>query len=271
MAKSPLTHEVPTREDDDLLERSVKKTKLGDRALETAVMDSSMEVPCSEVPETMMVEDEVNETGEEVMNQERLADFSSQTKAKATYKDTLQGSQTPKDSFKDMSRGVQGNNEKALVGNVKSANLNMHTRFNALYGLEDAEEEINILEQEGDMLERNGPLEVGGINGLRERNGNGNNRNLGQKGPRKQDQRIKQKESATLERNVLRQVGESSKQEEGRKSRQAAAEDDHVVVRGTNGGQVISRTVVESHDQVDARRLLDSIDNTEHHQDPPFR
>lgn len=138
------------------------------------------------------------------------------------------------------------------------------TRFNALYGLED-NEEIQGVETFHDLEE---PQD----------NGNQSMRtNIQGKGKRPQVQ-VSEKQIEN-DKNTKQPVtkGQSSEVREEssrsgtlRRSKQAAAEAEHVVVRGSQGGKSITRTVVETEGGGGLADSLLSHDAAVHHQDPPF-
>nr|GMD66582.1 putative ribonuclease H-like domain-containing protein [Ipomoea batatas] len=138
------------------------------------------------------------------------------------------------------------------------------TRFNALYGLED-NEEIQGVETLHDFEE---PQD----------NGNQSMRtNIQGKGKRSQVQ-VSEKQIEN-DKNTKQPVTkgqsyevreESSRSGTLRRSKQAAAEAEHVVVRGSQGGKSITRTVVETEGGGGLADSLLAHDAVVHHQDPPF-
>lgn len=172
--------------------------------------------------------------------------------------------------------GNTGNGGKSTLKNsMQEVNkgIEIQTRFNALYGLEEGEEEVmengNERPNKEDGIER--PILVNEIT-------------------EKQAQRRKPKKKAmpaeeasnplpdlnevdfTHEENSEKGNGDSEEKEGSvrkqsqRRSKQAAAETEHVVIRGSDKGKNIVRTVVvEEEDGMD----VTSDGFNEHHQDPP--
>nr|GMD45262.1 Putative ATP-dependent RNA helicase DHX30 [Ipomoea batatas] len=248
----------PTREIDDLVERSVKKKKIGDNTTQSDGVEVVPETPEELRPENMLVDDGGNEFN---VSQKSTGP---NMQAKPSYLQSLTGEQVFGSKGYEEADNMDRNKRIGRQNSNIQKEAGVSTRFNALYGLED-NEEIQGVETFHDLEE---PQD----------NGNQSMRtNIQGKGKRPQVQ-VSEKQIEN-DKNTKQPVtkGQSSKVREEssrsgtlRRSKQAAAEAEHVVVRGSQGGKSITRTVVETEGGGGLADSLLSHDAAVHHQDPPF-
>lgn len=82
------------------------------------------------------------------------------------------------------------------------------------------------------------------------------------------DERQSTRSSDALNNSIENYHEETERNVRGR-SRQAAAEEEHTVVRGSNKGRTITRKVVTNEHEGTMMKLEDDDNGIEHHQDPP--
>lgn len=186
-----------------------------------------------------------------------------------------QGRTTTRDNHGIKDSGKSGNKKN----NLNSVELGSSSRFNALFGLDEDEDRENIMEGNEpnmDTMEdpRNeGKREVHEPNKIhteaqRKEKSSGRKENRG-KDPIPDLNVLEAGVESPNENNPCAKfTGDIRKQRELREGpNRAAAENEHVVVRGTNKGQSITRTIIEN--SVERTKLVEDTFMEEHHDDPP--
>lgn len=169
---------------------------------------------------------------------------------------------------KYLEKGIQGNKE----GRYSTANnmnndeeLIVKSRYNALYGLEEVDngnDNPGDVEPNRNKRDHNTEVQKKGYK-IKEKNGR-------DKSPLPDLNEVNDTQEMGREINHIAEKENNSRQRKGNhaeKPKQAAAESEHVVIRGSERGKNIVRTVV-----VELENVMEAeadMDTDEHHQDPP--